>query len=299
MAKVLLSLVLLCVMTVPCAWAAGGKSESAARDQALQKLLERIESLKLNEKQTVGEFLRVTSLKPEQYKAALLKGAEELPPTSYVEDGRAQVSVRILPNVLVENIKQVQKEALDISVLEKLNDAVTASGLGTPMAMKDIPGWTGVTARMRLDLDAAARADAVKRLVGLSEGMMLGKSALKEVMEKTAAVKEAVMKFLSNQRPASRTCYADGTVAVEMNVGGSDFWNSLADALKPAKPEETAVVDLKDLAYAAARDAGVKMIATGYARLDGKPVDAAQLTASPKPIEVPSDVPVPFGTEVK
>jgi len=292
---------LLCAMIVPCAWGANGKGESVARDQALQKLTERVESLRLNEKQTAGEFLKTTSLRlrPEQYKATLLKGAEELPPTAYLEDGRAQVSVRILPSVLVENIRQAQKEAPDASALEKLSDAIKESGVSAPIPFKDIPGWAGVTARTRLGLDAAAHADALKRLAGLSEGMMAGKSALKELMEKTPAVKEAVTKFLNNQRPTSRTYYADGIVAVEMNVVSSSLWNSLAEALKPDKPEDAAVVDPKDLAYAAARDAGTKMIATGYSRLDGKPVDVAQLTAPPKKIEIPVETPAASTLEGK
>ena len=87
MAKCLLFAAVLCAIVLPSAWGASDKMESAARNQALQKLLVRAESLKLNEKQTVGEFLKVTALKPEQYKAILLKGAQELPPTTYQDRG--------------------------------------------------------------------------------------------------------------------------------------------------------------------------------------------------------------------
>ncbi len=291
MAKCLLFAAVLCAIVLPSAWGASDKMESAARNQALQKLLVRAESLKLNEKQTVGEFLKVTALKPEQYKAILLKGAQELPPTTYQEDGRAQVCVSILPAVLAANIKQIQKEAPDVSALEKLSDAIKESGVSAPIPMRDIPGWGTVTERMRLDLDAAARADAVKRLVGLSEGLMVGKSALKELMEKTPAVKEAVTQYFNGVRPASRTYYADGTAAVEMNVNAPALWNALAVALKPAKPEEPPVVDPKELTYAANRDAGARLSATGYARLDNKPVDAARLTAAPKPVEIAAEAP--------
>ena len=320
MTKRLLLAMLLCAMAVPCAWAADGKSETVARDKALTNLLGSVESLKMNETQTVGDYLKVTTLQPQQYKAALLKGAEELPPTEYLEDGRAQVTVRILPAVLVENLKQVvqgqvlAKTVLDTSALDALSVPAelgpglvtsqslfpTATGVSSPAPLQSVPGWAGVTERQRLDVGAAAHADAVTRLIALSDNMMVDKTmTLKALAEKTPAVRAAVDKFLRGVRPASRTYYADGIVAVKVATAGADLWNALAVALKPAKPEEKAPVDLKELEYAAARDAGSKMIVTGYARLDGKAVDAAQLTASPKTIEVPADEPPASTLEVR
>ena len=305
--------VMLCAMAVPCAWAADGKSETVARDEALKQLLASVEALKLNETQTVGEYLKVTTLKPEQYKAALLKGAEELPPTEYLEDGRAQVTVRILPAVLVENLKQVvqgqvlAKTVLDTSALDALSGTAgqqslfpTATGFGAPAQLQNVPGWAGVTERKRLDVGASAHSDAVNRLIALSDNMTVDKAmTLKALAEKTPAVREAVDKFLRGVRPASRTYYADGVVAVRVETAGADLWNALAVALKPAKPEEKAPVDLKELESAAARDAGSKMIVTGYARLDGKAVDPALLTASPKTIEIPADEPPASTLEMK
>lgn len=290
--------VLLSAVIASCAWAQSEKSANVARDKALQSLLDRVQTLKMSDKQTVGDYLKNTSLKPEQYKAALLKGAEELPPTAYTEDGRAQLTVQLAPAALVENLKVVAKgqgatgAAFDISGLEAQAGALElkVSATGEPTQIQNVPGWAGVNLRKRLEVDAAAHADAVNRLVALSENMTVGKATLKSLMDSNTAVHDAVLKFFSKARPASKTRYSEGIVAVKVEVSGAALWNALGAALKPAKPEDAAAVDMKALGDAAVRDADKKLIATGYARLDGKAFEAAQLTAEPRKIEISAEI---------
>jgi hypothetical protein len=137
------------------------------------------------------------------------------------------------------------------------------------------------------------KADVEKLTIGddLTLGALMGSSPL---------VKEAVEKFFATMLPDRKLYWPKGIVEVRFALDCGTLWTALEQANQnPADP--TLRIATAVLAAARERTKNQDVRASGFAQLDGKPVNPADVvqTAAPLELSVPAEPPLPEPEQAK
>jgi hypothetical protein len=281
------------------------EAQNEARMKALQNLQDELFALKIGEKKTVKDFIESTDLPKTDLVRGLLQGVVEFRPPRVYGDGECEVRVALSGDALRADLKRIleqnyKKEGGEFA--KQTFDGVGGKGLeagavktvalpprSDAIVSEGVPGWNKdasgepISARKRIQTEHAAYLDGLAGVKADVEKLKIGDDlTLGALMAENPLAKEAVEKFLAKM-PADRKLYwPKGIVEVRFALDSAALWTALEQANQnPADPKQQLPAAL--LAAARERTKDQAVTSSGFAQLDGKPVnpaDAVETAAS-------------------
>ena len=170
-----------------------------------------------------------------------------------------------------------------------------------------MPGWnrdaTGqpISARNRIRTEHAAYLDGLAALKADVEKLQIGDDlTLGALMGANPLVKAAVEDFLGKMLADRKAYWPKGIVEVRFALDSAALWTALEQANQsPADPKQRVAPEL--LAAARERTKIRAVASSGFAQLDGKPVNPADVvqTAAPLELNAMAEPPLPEPEQVK
>ena len=233
----------------------------AARADAIRKLAERIQGLRITSETTVKDFVTQSdTIKTGVY--AFLSGMKEVDKPQYMEDGTCSVTLEVALGDVIVSLEQIYKasykgEKIRIDDFKKMTvtneiKLLRETGSGAPRpevpegevqpvsagASVDSIGLTGkakaywmahVTGQGRLMALRAARVDGMRRLGERINGLMISsKTSVRDFVAESDDIRVDMRTFLQGAREASVMYHDDEPIAeVEMEVTLRTIYASL------------------------------------------------------------------------
>jgi hypothetical protein len=284
------------------------EAQNEARAKALQNLQNEVFTLKVGETKTVRDFIESTDLPKTDLVRGLLLGVVELRPPRFYGDGECEVRLALSGDALRANLKRILEQdykkpdgefakqtfdgvggkeleaaAFSTVVLPARSDATVADG---------VPGWNRdasgqpIPARKRIETEHAAYLEGLAAVKADVEKLKIGDDlTLGALMAANPLAKESVEKFLA-KLPADRKLYwPKGIVEVRFALDPAALWTALEQANQnPADPKQRmpSVV----LSTGRERTKNQTITSSGFAQLDGKPVNPADVAETAAPLEL-------------
>jgi hypothetical protein len=284
------------------------EAQNEARMKALQNLQDELFALKVGEKKTVKDFIESTDLPRTDLVRPLLQGVVEFRPPRFYGDGECEVRVALSGDALRANLKRILEENYKKGggeFAKQTFDGVGGQGLeaaavkavvlpprGDDVVSEGVPGWSKeasgepVSARRRIQTEHAAYVDGLAGLKADVEKLKIGDDlTLGALMAENPLAKETVEKFLAKM-PADRKLYwPKGIVEVDFALEAGALLTALEQANQnPTDPQQRLPTAL--LAAAHERTKNQAVSSSGFAQLDGKPVNAADAVETAAPLEL-------------
>lgn len=276
------------------------EAEQLAVSDGMQKLLRAALANKVNDQKTIGDFLQGTEM-PKENANPLLQGAVKYAPPIFYADGTCEVRVALTADTLRANLRAIKEqyykkadgefaslafEKLDLKDMEAIGKGKVQPAYGQPpLVAEGIPGWDGVPARKRVEVEHAAYEDALARVRPAVETLPVADNlTLGQLAAQKPAAKAALDSLLAGVRPESKAYLPGGIVRVRFSFSADAVAKALEAANQAAKegPER---LDENQLKTAKERLAGKSVTAVAYARVDGKPVVETDVAAKPVPVD--------------
>jgi hypothetical protein len=299
------------------------EAQSEARTKALKSLQGELFALKVGEKKTVKEFIEATDLPKTELVRSLLQGVVEYRPPRVYGDGDCEVRVGLSGDALRANLKRILQQDYKEQGGEFSKttfDGVGGKGLEAdataPVALpprtgadvsEGVPGWDRdasgqpISALKRIETEHAAYLEGLAALKGDVEQLKIGEGqTLGALMDSNPLVKETIGKFLAKLLADRKLYWPKGIVEVRFALDAGALWTALEQANQNgADPKRRLPADL--LAAARERTKNLTLTSSGFAQLDGKPVNSADVveTAGPLDLNAMAEPPLPQFEQAK
>jgi hypothetical protein len=283
-------------------------AQNEARMKALKSLQDKVFDLKVSEKKTVKDFIESTDLPKTDLAGGLLQGAVEFKPAPVYGDGEYEIRVALSGDALRANLKRIleqnyKKEGGEFAQLTF--DGVGGRGLeaggastvalpaGSGAAVAEcVEGWSRdasgqpISARKRIQTEHAAyldglagvKADVLKLKIG--DDLTVG-----SLMDSNPLAKETIEKFFSKLPADLKLYWPKGIAEVRFALPYDALWTALEQANQnPADPKQRIATAV--LGTARERTGSRGVTSSGWAQLDGKPVNPADVAQTAAPLEL-------------
>jgi hypothetical protein len=299
------------------------EAQNEARAKALQNLQNEVFTLKVGETKTVRDFIESTDLPKTDLVRGLLLGVVEFRPPRFYGDGECEVRLALSGDALRANLKRIReqdyktadgefaKQTFDGVGGKQLEAAATSAvalpARGDAVVTDGLPGWNRdaegqpISARKRIETEHAAYLEGLAKVKADVEKLKIGDDlTLGALMAANPLAKDAVANFLAKM-PADRKLYwPKGIVEVRFALDPAALCTALEKANQsPADPKQRMPTVV--LATARERTKGQAVTSSGFAQLDGKPVNPADVaeTAAPLELNPPAEPALPGPEQAK
>ncbi len=298
-------------------------AQNEARAKALQNLQNEVFTLKLGATKTVRDFIESTDLPKTDLVRGLVLGVMEFRPPRFYGDGECEVRLALSGDALRANLKRIleqdykkpdgefAKQRFD-GVGGKELEAAATSTVALParsdvVVADGVPGWDRdasglpVPARKRIASEHAAYLDGLAKLKADVEKLKVGDDlTLGALMAANSLAKEAVEKFLAQMPPDRKLYWPKGIVEVRFALDPDALWTALEQTNQhPADAEQR--MPSAVLTAGRERTKNQTVTSSGFAQLDGKPVNPADVaeTAAPLDLNPPAEPALPGPEQAK
>ena len=285
-------------MLVSPVWAAAGpqnallSAERSARVDAVHQLCRKVIALRVDDKTALADLLAENKgLRSDA--TPLVTGAVETRPARCHADGTCEVRAAIPLARVIQNLRTVvPKHAHRLSSLaaQAKSDTVEASGEGSAgvpdgregassrkadagaLAVHQVPGWQGVSAKSRLERDHRAYLAALAKLKTQVYAVRTDpKSTVKDFASRSEKAGAALSAFLGDIRASRKAYLPNGIVEVELSLQATKLLTALTRINKEVLDAKSRAPE-SVLADAQKAIEGQAFTVFGYAGADREPV---------------------------